>query len=106
MAYFDVVNKKDIDTLPQEGVTLVDVWAPWCGPCRMIGPVIEKIATESNGRWNVVKIEADSNQDILMEYGIRSIPTLIVLKDGKEVHREIGFKQKEVLEGILENWSE
>ena len=106
MAYLDVVNEKEVNELPQDGVTLVDIWAPWCGPCKMIGPIVDKLAKEADGKYHVIKIEADSNQEILQEYNVRSIPTIIFLKDGKEVWRTIGMKKKEELQGILDEWCE
>ena len=106
MAYLDVVSGKEINELPQEGVTLVDIWAPWCGPCRMIGPIVERIAEKADGKYNVIKIEADSNREILEEYNVRSIPTIIFLKDGKEVWRTVGLKKQEELEKILSDWNE
>ena len=62
---------------------LVDFWAAWCGPCRAIAPAVEEIATEYNGRLKVVKVDVDENQEVSIRYGVRSIPTLIVFKDGE-----------------------
>lgn len=72
------------------GVTLVDFWAEWCGPCKMIAPAIEELAKEYEGRANVGKVDVDEAGGLAQDYGVSSIPTLIVLKDGAEVKRFVG----------------
>ena len=72
------------------GVTLVDFWAEWCGPCKMIAPAIEELAKEYEGRANVGKVDVDVAGELAQDYGVSSIPTLIVLKDGAEVKRFVG----------------
>jgi thioredoxin 1 len=81
----------------QEGVALVDFWAPWCGPCRMLSPVIEELAEEFDGKAFICKVNTDEEQDLAMKFGVRSIPTLIVLKDGEVVDTLVGVQSKEVL---------
>jgi thioredoxin 1 len=73
---------------------LVDFWATWCGPCRMIAPVLEEIASEYDGKLTVTKLDVDKNQQTAMDFDVRSIPTLIVFKGGKPVERIIGFMPK------------
>jgi len=73
---------------------VVDFWATWCGPCRAIAPLVHEIATEMEGKAKVVKLNVDEAQDISVEYGVRSIPTLIFFKDGKETERIIGITDK------------
>ena len=73
---------------------LVDFWAEWCGPCKMIAPIVDEIASEYAGKLRVAKVDADSNQDIIMNYGIMGIPTLILFKGGQPVERITGFKPK------------
>ncbi len=76
---------------------LVDFWATWCGPCKMIAPVLEDIAAENSGELTVGKLDVDSNQGTAMRYGVQSIPTLILFKNGQEAERIIGFLPKERL---------
>ena len=77
--------------------TLVDFWAAWCGPCRMVAPVVEEIAGEYEGKLRVAKLDVDSNQQTPGRYGIQGIPTLILFKDGAEMTRIVGFRPKEAL---------
>lgn len=82
--------------------TLVDLWASWCGPCRMVAPIVEQIAEEYDGRLRVAKLDVDANQETPARYGIRGIPTLLLFKDGEEVARLVGFRQKdELVETLL-----
>jgi thioredoxin 2 len=77
---------------------LLDMWAPWCGPCRMIAPIIEQLASELAGRVKVAKLNTDENPMIGSRFNVRSIPTLLVLKDGKEIDRLVGaFPKQEIL---------
>ena len=81
---------------------LVDFWAPWCMPCRMLVPIIEKLAEENVGKLKVCKLNTDENQNIAAQYGIQGIPTLIVFKEGKEVGRTVGVMSKEKLQEKLD----
>ncbi len=80
---------------------LVDFWAPWCGPCRMVAPVVEELAEQYKGKLKVVKVNTDDNAEISMRYGIRSIPTLGIFKNGKIVDGVIGAVPKNVLESKI-----
>lgn len=82
---------------------LVDFWAEWCGPCRVLGPVIEQVADDYSGRVKVAKLNVDENPEIAIEYQIRSIPTMIVFKDGKAVEKIIGAVPKEQITAALDN---
>lgn len=74
--------------------TLVDFWAPWCGPCRALSPIVDEVADELASRVSVVKCNVDENTEIAMEYGVMSIPTLVLFKDGQEVSRTVGALPK------------
>ncbi len=80
---------------------LVDFWAAWCGPCKMIAPVVEEIAQMFQGKLDVGKLNVDENGAIAAEYGVMSIPTLIIFKDGKEAERFVGYKPKEELAALV-----
>ncbi len=80
---------------------LVDVWAPWCGPCRFIGPIVERLAEQYEGRARVLKLNADENPDILRQYGIMGIPTLLFFKDGRLARRLVGAQPEQVIAGYL-----
>ncbi|HLU69465.1 MAG TPA: thioredoxin [Fibrobacteria bacterium] len=84
----------DSEVVAHQGTVLVDFWAPWCGPCRMVGPVVEQIATEYAGRAKVAKLNTDEASDIASRYGIRSIPTLLFFKNGEVVQQLVGAYPK------------
>ncbi len=81
---------------------LVDFWAPWCGPCLMIAPVLEELAGEYEGRLRTVKVNVDDSPNVAEQYGIRSIPSLVFFKDGKEVTRAIGALPKAKLAAVIQ----
>ncbi len=92
--------KKEV--LESELPVLVDFWAPWCGPCKMVGPVVEEIAAEYAGRARVVKLNTDENQEVAQAYRIMSIPTLAIFKGGKVVDGIIGAAPKQMLRELLD----
>lgn len=77
---------------------VIDAWAPWCGPCKRIAPIMDELAKEYNGKVAIGKLNTDDNQRIAMQYGIMSIPTLLVFKDGQRVDQVVGFMPKDALQ--------
>lgn len=90
------------EVLQHEGVALVDFWAPWCGPCRRIAPIVDELAETYAGRAKVLKMNVDENQRTPMEYGIQGIPTLLFFKNGKLVDTLVGLQSKQTLTARLE----
>jgi thioredoxin 1 len=95
-------NNFETEVLKSETPVLVDFWAPWCGPCKMIGPVIEELAQDFDGKVKVGKVNVDDNQQLAGRFGIRGIPTVMVFKGGEAVNSFVGLQQKNDLASALE----
>lgn len=92
-----------MEVLEGEGLILVDFWAPWCGPCKMMGPILDGVAEQYRGKVKVTKLNVDENQDKAGEYSITGIPTLIFFKDGQELERLVGSLGQEDLEAKIDS---
>jgi thioredoxin 1 len=96
------VTGTNIEELLKSNASLViDCWAPWCGPCRMMSPVIDELANDYKGKITFGKLNTDQNQDVAAKYEIQAIPTLLIFKDGKLADRKVGALPKKILEGEL-----
>ncbi|MGB8033564.1 MAG: thioredoxin [Nitrososphaeraceae archaeon] len=95
-------NSWDEDVLRSDLPVLVDFWAEWCGPCRMVSPAVEQLSQTMSDKIKVAKLNVDENQEIAIRYGVRSIPSLVLFKDGKEIARTIGAASKEKYRKFVE----
>ena len=100
MAHMDLTNK-NFDSVIGDGVTLVDFWADWCGPCKMQAPVIDELGDKYEGKVTVAKLNVDDEPSIAARFGVMSIPTLIVYRQGEEVTRRVGVQSMDQLETML-----
>ncbi len=102
MAEINVTNDTfEQEVLGSELPVLVDFWAPWCGPCRMLAPVVAELAEEKEGQIKVCKINVDEEPGLARQFRVRSIPTLLIFKDGELVNTSMGYQSKEELEALL-----
>jgi len=92
------------DVVGASEAVLVDFWAPWCGPCKRVGPFLEELAQKLEGKLKVAKMNVDENPSVPAQLGVRSIPTLVVYKDGKVVDTRVGALSLEELEGFVSKW--
>jgi len=99
----EITDSNFNDVISKNKTVLVDFWAEWCGPCRMIGPVIEELANEYEGKAIIGKLDIDSNQESSVKYGVRSIPTILTFKDGEIVDRQVGAVPKEILKNVIDS---
>jgi len=95
MGKYVELTPANFEEVTKEGVSMVDFWAPWCGPCRMIAPVIEELASDFEGKAKICKVNTDEEQDLAVKYGIRSIPTILFMKNGEVVDQMVGASSKQ-----------
>lgn len=101
MAIVNVSDQTFKAEVEGQGTVLVDFWAPWCGPCKMIAPVLEELDKEIGDKLKIAKVNVDDNPDSAGRFGVMSIPTLIVFKDGQPVDKIIGFQSKDALKNVV-----
>jgi thioredoxin 1 len=102
-----VINSNEFqeNVLNGNEAVLVDFFAEWCGPCKMIAPVLEELSNEMKGKAKIFKVDVDKSRDLAQKYGVMAVPTLIIFKDGKAVDKIMGFQPKEALKARLEQHS-
>lgn len=99
-----IFTKDNFSLETSSGVSLVDFWAEWCGPCKMMSPIIDELAKEYAGKAKIGKVNVDEEYDLAEQFGVSSIPTLVIIKDGNEVKRFVGLTQKAVLVSALDSF--
>ena len=97
MGKYIELNNDNFDSVTSNGVSLVDFWAPWCGPCKMLNPIIEKLVDEFEGKAKICKVNTDEENDLAARFGIRSVPTMIFIKNGEVVGQMVGVTSEQVL---------
>lgn len=103
MGQYIELTKDNFEENTKSGVALVDFWAPWCGPCRMLAPVIDKLAEAYAGKANICKVNTDEQEELSAQYGIRSIPTILFFKDGKVIDQMVGATSEQSLKDKLDS---
>ena len=103
--YMKVINSQEFEELIKENKpTLVDFFATWCGPCKMLSPILEQVEAGANGEFNVVKIDVDESYDVAKKFGIMSVPTMIIFKNGEEQEKIVGLRQKTQIEEAIKKF--
>ena len=97
-----VLTKDNFNQAIESGVTLVDFWAPWCGPCKMQLPIVDELSTELSGTATLAKINVDEEPELASQFGVMSIPTLILFKDGQPVDKMVGLQSKDALKNKIQ----
>lgn len=98
-----IINKNEFDAVVANGVVMVDFFATWCGPCKMLSPVLEEVASEVEGKANIVKVDIDESSELAQRYGIMAVPTMLIFKDGKIMKQLQGFMPKQQLVNEINN---
>lgn len=100
-----IVQKDEFEKIICESKpTIVDFFATWCGPCKMLSPILEKVEEDSKGEFNIIKVDVDESYDVAKKYGIMSVPTMIIFKDGDEQEKIVGLRQKNQIEEAVRSY--
>jgi thioredoxin 1 len=102
MSLITVTDNNFKETVEKENLVLVDFWAPWCGPCKMIAPILDQLDQQSAGAVTIAKLNVDDNPDVSSQYGVMSIPTLKLFKNGKEVQTVVGLQSLDSLKNMIQ----
>lgn len=102
VAYITELNEQNYKTFTEGELVLVDVWATWCGPCKMISPIVDEISSDYQGRLSVGKLDADANRETVTELGVRNIPTILLYKNGEVVDKSTGAITKQKLVEMID----
>jgi len=97
------ITDANFEEVTKTGLTLVDFTAVWCGPCKMQAPIVERLATQYEGKVTIGKLDIDSSRETALKFGVQSIPTLLLMKDGKEVERLIGLQTEQKLQSVIDS---
>lgn len=97
------ITKDNFNQTVSQGVSLLDFWAPWCGPCKMQLPIVEELAEEMKGKATIAKVNVDEEPELASQFGVMSIPTLILFKDGQPVDKLVGLQSKAALQSKIQN---
>ena len=102
-----VINSKEFRSKVEngDGVTVIDFFATWCGPCKMIAPILEELSKDMRGKVKILKVDIDKSADLAMKYGIMSVPTLMIFKNGRPVEKLVGFQNKDFLRNKIEYYN-
>lgn len=100
----EIIGKDAFELEVKEGLVLVDFFAEWCGPCKMVGPVLEELSAEMQGDVKFVKVDVDKNGELAQQYSITNIPSMLILKDGEKKEMMVGFKPKQGIKELLEQY--
>ncbi|ACX67654.1 thioredoxin [Virgibacillus sp. LDC1] len=101
MAIVNVTDQTFVNEVEGQGTVVVDFWAPWCGPCKMLAPILDELSSELGDDVKIAKVNVDENPESAARFGVMSIPTMIFFKDGQPVDKVVGLNSKEALKGII-----
>lgn len=98
----EIITEKNFEEKTKSGLVLIDFFATWCGPCRMMSPILEEVGENLDGKVSIYKVDVDEDEKLARKFGILSIPTLIIFKDGKQVDKKVGYIQADDLQAMIE----